>query len=258
MGATLQTPITDLRLWERFQAGACTAEEVTRSRILQRWQRCREAGLAAENPAEPVMALEKLERSRERFAPLLAPGAPFDAFASAMAEAGYCGLFCDADGVIISRRIAEPFEDAVTRTKLIEGAVWSERSRGTNGVGTSLVEQAAVAVVGAEHYERRNHVLACYAAPVRDIHQRVVGVLDASGLASEAASFAQASVVATAAAIEALIVARTYDAAVPGGLFELERLLSRMPHAAVLVEVTGHVRRANTRFRALMNGVGKL
>ena len=204
------------------------------------------------------MAVESLEESRDRFAPLLAPGAPFDAFASAMAEAGYSGLFCDGDGVIVSRRIAKPFENAVTRAKLVEGAVWSERARGTNGVGTALVEKAPVAVVGAEHYEQRNHLLACYAAPVHDIHQRVVGVLDASGLASEAAGFVQASVVATAAAIEALIVARTYDAAVPGGLFELERLLAQMPHAALLVETTGHVRRANTRFRVLMSGAGTL
>src|SRR5262245_26587436 len=146
MAATLQSPITDLRLWERFQAGDCSDEEVTSNRVLQRWRRCREAGLEAENAAEPVMAAEKLGDSRERFAPLLAPGAPFDAFASAMAEAGYCGLFCDADGVILSRRISEPFEGAVTRTKLVEGAVWSERARGTNGVGTALIERAPAAV----------------------------------------------------------------------------------------------------------------
>jgi transcriptional regulator of acetoin/glycerol metabolism len=256
VSAALGPPITDIRVWERFQAGDFSAEEIVRSRVLQRWQRCRDAGLSADDPGDPVMAPEKLEESLDRFAPLLAPGAPFDAFASAMAEAGYSGLFCDDEGVIVSRQIAEPFEDAVTQAKLVEGAVWSERVRGTNGVGTTLVEQAPVAVVGVEHYERRNHVLACYAAPVRDIHQRVVGVLDASGLASEAAGFVRASVVATAAAIEALIVARTYDAAVPGGLFALERLLAQMPHAALLVETTGHVRRANTRFRVLMGGAG--
>jgi sigma-54 dependent transcriptional regulator, acetoin dehydrogenase operon transcriptional activator AcoR len=249
-------PLLAFGLWERFQAGICPADEVSHSRLLQRWQRCRIAGLSADSPGEPIMAPAKLEESRDRFAPFLAPGAPFDAFASALAEAGFSGLFCDADGVIVSRRIAEPFENAVARAKLVEGAVWSEAARGTNGMGTALVEKAPVAVVGAEHYEQRNHQLACYGAPVRDIHERVVAVLDASGLASDSASFVQASVVATAAAIEALIVARTYDAAVPGGLFELERLLAGMPHAALVVEATGHVRRANTRFRALAESAG--
>jgi transcriptional regulator of acetoin/glycerol metabolism len=256
MSTAIESPLCALGLWERFQAGNYPADQVAQNPLLQRWQRCRDAGLSAENPGDPVMAPEKLAASRERFAPFLAPGAPFDAFASVMAEAGFSGLFCDADGVIVSRRIAEPFGNAVARAKLVEGAVWSEAARGTNGMGTALVEGAPVAVVGAEHYEQRNHMLACYGAPIRDIHERVVAVLDASGLASDAASFVLASVVATAAAIEALIVARTYDAAVPGGLFELERLLARMPHAALLVEASGHVRRANARFRSLADGAG--
>src|SRR5262245_10997179 len=198
MNGAVEPPICALGLWERFQAGKYPADQVAGNRLLQRWQRCRDAGLSADNPGEPIMASGKLEESRERFAPFLAPGAPFDAFASVMAGAGFSGLFCDADGVIVSRRIAEPFENAVAKAKLVEGAVWSEAARGTNGMGTALVEATPVVVVGAEHYEQRNHMLACYGAPIRDIHERVVAVLDASGLASDAASFVQASVVATA------------------------------------------------------------
>jgi transcriptional regulator of acetoin/glycerol metabolism len=213
----------DLGLWEEFQGGGFSDQDIAESLALQRWKRCVDAGLSAENPGEPVMALDALEKSTETFATLLAPGAPFDAFATTMAHAGFSGLFCDANGVIVARRIAEPFATVGARTSLVEGAVWSERSRGTNGVGTTLAERTPVTIIGPEHYERRNHVLACYAAPVRDIRERVVAVLDASGPAASAAPFVHASVVATAAALEALIVARTYDAAIPGGLFELER-----------------------------------
>ncbi len=252
MSPVTHAPPTDLALWERFQAGRCSAREIDDSPVLRRWRRCRDAGLPADSPAEPVMALDTLPASLETFAPLLAPGAPFDVFASAMADAGFCGLFCDADGVVVSRRIAEPFDTAIARTRLVEGAVWSERARGTNGVGTALVERTPVSVVGAEHYELRNHLLACYSSPVRDVRARIVGVLDASGPATAGASFVHASVVATAAAIEALIVARTYDAAIPGGLFELERLIARLPHASFVIEATGHIRRANERCRALL------
>ena len=252
MGTVLAQPVTDLRLWERFQAGRCSEQEIAQNVVLQRWLRCQRAGLSADSPSEPVMVLAGLSETIDSFAPLLAPGAPFDAFAMAMANAGFCGLFCDANGVIISRRIAEPFETAIAETRLVEGAVWSESARGTNGMGTTLAERAPVAVVGVEHYEQRNHGLACYAAPVRDIRERVVAVLDATGPVSSAANFVHTSVVATAAALEALIVARTYDAAVQGGLFELERLLARLPYATLLVESTGRIRRANARFRALL------
>jgi transcriptional regulator of acetoin/glycerol metabolism len=254
MESILRPPAADLQLWERFQAGVCSTEEIHGSRVLERWSRCRDAGLLADNPGEPIMALESLPAARERFSPLLAPGAPFDAFATSIAKAGFCGLFCDADGLVIARRIAEPFAASIGKTKLVEGAVWSEAARGTNGVGTTLSERAPTSVIGAEHYERRNHGLACYGAPVRDIRDRIVGVLDASGPVSVAAEFIHASVVATAAAIEALLVARTYDAALPGGLFELERLLARLPHATFVVEVTGHVRRTNVPLRGLLRG----
>jgi transcriptional regulator of acetoin/glycerol metabolism len=244
-------PVTDLALWERFQSGQITEQEITESLALQRWQRSRSLGLSADNPGEPIMELEGLAQAIETFAPLLAPGAPFDAFAMEMAKAGFTGLFSDARGVILSQRIAEPFRTAIAKTRLVEGSVWSEAARGTNGIGTSLAEAVPVSIVGTEHYEQRNQGLACFAAPVRDIRKRVVAVLDASGPASAATHFVHASVVATAAALEALIVARTYDAVVTGGLYELERLLERMPHAMLLVEATGHVRRVNARFHGM-------
>jgi transcriptional regulator of acetoin/glycerol metabolism len=254
MDGLLDRPVTDLQLWERFQSGRCSDDEIGRSVVLQRWQRCRAAGLSADNPGEPVIAFASLAEAIHSFSPLLAPGAPFDAFATTIARAGYCGIFTDANGLIVARRIAEPFATAVAESRLVEGAVWSERARGTNGIGTTLAEGAPVSIVGVEHYELRNHALACFAAPVRDIRERVVAVLDATGPATSAAGFIHASVVATAAAIEALIVARTYDAALPGGLFELERLLASLPHASLLLEATGHVRRANARFHALLPG----
>jgi transcriptional regulator of acetoin/glycerol metabolism len=252
MGTLLGSPVEGAQLWERFQGGATTDQELQHSLVLQRWARCRDAGLQADNPGEPLMALERLPAARERFSPLLAPGAPFDAFATTIAREGFCGLLCDENGLVIARHIAEPFEASIVETRLVEGALWSESARGTNGVGTTLIERGPVAVVGAEHFERRNHGLACYGAPVRDIRERIVGVLDATGPVSVASSFIHASVVATAAAIEALIVARTYDAALPGGLFELERLLAGLPHATFVVEMTGHVRRANVRLRGFL------
>ena len=251
MSAASLLPAAGLRLWERFQSGRCSDEELVRNVTLKRWMRCREAGLSAENSGAPVMSLAGLGAALESFSHVLAPGAPFDAFATTLAQAGFCGIFCDASGAIIARKIAEPFESTVAETRLVEGAVWSERARGTNGMGTALVEGVPVSVVGAEHFERRNHGLACYAAPIRDVREQTVAVLDASGPVTSAAGFIQSAVVATAAAIEALIVARTYDAAIPGGLFELERLLARLPHASLLVEMTGRVRRANTRYREL-------
>jgi transcriptional regulator of acetoin/glycerol metabolism len=239
-------------LWHRFQEGRCTPDELERDLMLRRWARCRDAGLPADGSGEPAMAMVGLAEAVDAFAPLLAPGAPFEAFATALAREGFCGVLADPTGRVLARRISEPFEATIVRERLIEGAVWSEGARGTNGVGTTLFEQRPVAIVGPDHYERRNHVFACYGAPIRDVRERVVGVLDATGPASCAGAFVHASVVAAAAAIEALIIGRAYDAATPGGLFALELLLARLPHAALIIETSGRVRRTNAPFRTLV------
>jgi transcriptional regulator of acetoin/glycerol metabolism len=251
--ATLPAPvIANQRSWTRFQSGLCSDDEIAGSLLLQRWRRCRDVGLSADNPGEPMMALAGLAEAVDAFAPLLAPGAPFDAFATALANDGFCSVFCDHQGRVLSSRVAEPFATTVASRRLTEGAVWTEAARGTNGIGTTLAERQPVAIVGPAHYEQRNHVFACYGSPIRDVRERVVAVLDATGPADLAGPFIHASVVAAAVALEALIVGRTYDAAHPGGLFAIERLLAKLPHAAFLLETTGRIRRVNAGFRALV------
>src|SRR5262245_7325964 len=124
----------DLQLWNRFLSGRCTEHEIAGSLTLKRWARCRDAGLSADNPGEPVLSLAGLAEAIERFSPLVAPGAPFDAFATTIAKAGFCGILANSDGVIVSRHISEPFETTVVETALVEGAVWTEGARGTNGI----------------------------------------------------------------------------------------------------------------------------
>ena len=251
VGTSLSHQPAAADLWQRFQQDRFAAEEVERHEMLRRWARCRDAGVDPEGAGEPRMVMAGLAESIDRFAPLLAPGAPFEAFATALAREGFCGVLTDDGGRVLARRISEPFEATVVRERLVEGAVWSEGARGTNGMGTTLYEGRPVAIVGADHYERRNHVFACYGAPIRDVRERIVAVLDATGPASCAGPFVHASVAAAAAAIEALIIARAYDAAAPGGLFMLERLIAGLPHAALIVESSGRVRRANARFGML-------
>jgi transcriptional regulator of acetoin/glycerol metabolism len=48
-------------------------------------------------------------------------------------------------------------------------------------VGSALVEEKAMEIFGAEHFLDRNGFLVCSAAPVRDSHGHLAGVLDISG-----------------------------------------------------------------------------
>ncbi|MET9435712.1 GAF domain-containing protein [Streptomyces sp. NPDC006551] len=68
---------------------------------------------------------------------------------------------------------------------LEEGATWTERTTGTNAVGTALAMRRPVQVHSAEHYVHTLHNWTCAAAPVHDPRDhRLLGIVDVSGPAS--------------------------------------------------------------------------
>lgn len=67
------------------------------------------------------------------------------------------------------------------------GMSWSERSVGTNAIGTALATGAPVHVHAAEHFCLSHHEWSCAAAPVRDPRNgRPLGVIDLSFRATQA------------------------------------------------------------------------
>jgi transcriptional regulator of acetoin/glycerol metabolism len=90
-------------------------------------------------------------------------------------------LLTDAQGVILHSLGDADFLEKANRVALTPGVDWSEESRGTNAIGTTIAEQAPVTVHASQHYLAANHFLTCSAAPIADHHSKVVGVLDVSG-----------------------------------------------------------------------------
>jgi transcriptional regulator of acetoin/glycerol metabolism len=90
-------------------------------------------------------------------------------------------LLTDAQGVIVHSIGDADFLEKANRVALTPGVAWSEESRGTNAIGTAIVEKAPALVHADQHYLAANHFLTCSAAPITDHQGRVVGVLDVSG-----------------------------------------------------------------------------
>ncbi len=82
------------------------------------------------------------------------------------------------------------------------GANWSERSVGTNAIGTSLELSGPVQVTGAEHYCETHQRWTCAAAPIQDHTGKVVGFIDISGPRENANPHQLGMIVAAARAIE--------------------------------------------------------
>ncbi|RAI32660.1 GAF domain-containing protein, partial [Rhodoplanes roseus] len=90
--------------------------------------------------------------------------ASLDQLFSAVGAAGCCVLLADSDGVPVERR-GEAGDDATFEDwGLWPGALWSEATEGTNGIGTCVIERRPVTVHRDQHFFARNGALGCMAA----------------------------------------------------------------------------------------------
>ena len=97
-----------------------------------------------------------------------------------------CGvLLCDASGVILDQRIPTSDDRAFEAAGLCSGAVWSEATEGTNGIGTCIAEQRVVTVFRDQHFRDCNTIMSCMGAPVFDESGRLAAVLDVSSCRSD-------------------------------------------------------------------------
>lgn len=154
--------------------------------ILASWRRCREMGLAADHfrsmgPVEQH-ALRAMQERHEMLRRLCRP--ELETLFAGVNRADCIVVLTAPDGFILDALGSADFLDKAARVSLRPGVSWSERTTGTNAVGTALVERRSVEVLGAEHYHVPHKVLSCSATPILDAHGNVLGVLDLSGEAS--------------------------------------------------------------------------
>jgi transcriptional regulator of acetoin/glycerol metabolism len=156
----------------------------TGNRITRSWIRClNEYQLNPDSCAEPeVVPPVELQERQERLADVQAVAKVEMAnLYQQLAGSGYAIMLTDREGVLLNYFGDPAFTHAASKTGLMQGAVWSERVQGTNGMGTCLVERRPLTVHQDEHYLSRNIGLSCAAAPIFDHEGELVGVLDASG-----------------------------------------------------------------------------
>ena len=154
------------------------------NRITRSWIRClNEYQLNPDSCAEPeVVSPSELQERQERLADVQAVAKVEMAnLYQQLAGSGYAIMLTDREGVLLNYFGDPAFTHAASKTGLMQGAVWSERVQGTNGMGTCLVERRPITVHQDEHYLSRNIGLSCAAAPIFDHGGELVGVLDASG-----------------------------------------------------------------------------
>ena len=166
----------------RARGNALPPDGLPAAEILDSWVRCMQAGLdSAGSALIPVVDAADLARRRDgaAVARRLAR-AELETLAQQIAGSNFLLAFADQEGVILDLYADNRFAMSGADAGILPGSCWHEAIAGTNGLGTALAAGQPVAVTGLEHYFLKLGAVSCSAAPVRDAHGQIVGVLDAS------------------------------------------------------------------------------
>lgn len=109
-------------------------------------------------------------------------------------------ILSDENGIILNRTGDPEF---LTHSESYEpGIEYSERTVGTNGIGTSLFLDTPVQIWAEEHFTKRNQALSCSATPIHDPSGKTIGCLNLSCLWDQVHTHTLGMVKAAANSIE--------------------------------------------------------
>lgn len=153
-------------------------------RLARSWQRSLAAGLS---PGERLaqgdnLSDSELQRALARNHELVSHSRPIMEYLfEQVRHSQSMVILADNRGVLMHTLGDVDFLGKAERVALMSGASWHEQQRGTNAIGTALVEASGVEIHGSEHYLERNAFLTCAAAPIVSATGELLGILDISG-----------------------------------------------------------------------------
>jgi len=166
-------------------------------------------------PPERISEYE-LKQAREKLGPLIHTAEnSLDRLYLAVGNAGCCVVLADASGIAVDRRGAVSDDKTYDDWGLCTGALWSEESEGTNGIGTCIVEQRPLTIHKDQHFHSKNTNLSCSAAPIFDHEGHLLAAIDVSSsradLTPDFARIISFSVIDAARQIESEYFRQTYN-----------------------------------------------
>jgi transcriptional regulator of acetoin/glycerol metabolism len=227
----------------RFLRGDRDVALVKTAPIFKRWERCLDLGVAADSAGFPQVTTDAdLATRRERLADVFREkGTLFAPLEGKLSTRSCVAVLADPEGYVLATQRFGDLPDPALRVGLTEGARWSESVRGTNAVGTAIAERQPVAVIGAAHFELRNHGIFCYGHPIFDAYGDLVAVLDVTGPIEEHSHELGPAVSAAASSLEGALRRLAYAQSGAVSLGAIERLIQRSSSATLLVEASGRV-----------------
>ena len=150
------------------------SEDIQRS-----WQRCSDRhglnpddasalGDSTRKPSEPAQALLAMSSNE------------LNRLTQVVGRSGHSIIVTDANGTIVATHNHSTYRQDFNAAGLTQGQCWGEAFRGTNGIGTCIVERRPTLIHGDQHFVHAHQNLSCAAAPIFDEQHNLLAILDTS------------------------------------------------------------------------------
>src|SRR5262245_16785421 len=163
---------------ERFLREGVLDTDLTNT-VRESWLRCRAKGIDPRTMGRQEIADAALDAARTSASALIyAAERPLEILHRALREEPHLAVLSDANGVLLRVLASETELEEGRRFNMFEGANWSEGDVGTNGIGTAIVAQAPVLILGPQHYSDIYTSWTCIGIPIWTPDHRLAGVVD--------------------------------------------------------------------------------
>ena len=170
----------DLKTWKEHLLSETHTKNSLRDDISRSWQRCTALGV---DPASgKCWDIRQEKELGEEFRLLRELTKDIQPQIYSLVEgSGLLVTLSDERGYLLDMYGDRKALSAAEKLNFGPGANWSESSVGTNAIGTALAGTQPIRVAAREHFCESHHSWICSAAPIFDLHRKVIGCLDISG-----------------------------------------------------------------------------
>lgn len=192
-----------IEAWEKFVFHGKVDRRI-RPVIYQSWHRCLELGVDPfSREIANILTEREFQLVRERNEHLIRVAEPYiNLLYEHVRGSGFVIFLTDKNGVVLTLTGDQEQLEFHRRINLMERAIWTEKEAGTNAVGTAIVEQKPLQIVGGEHFCAIQHGITCSGSPIRDPKGEFIGVLNMSASCECVHPHTLGMVIASAKAIE--------------------------------------------------------
>lgn len=168
--------------WNRYVVNDELDIQKLRPEVASSWQRCRNLRVDPFGNENLDIGGQELKERLRLANHLVTIARPYmHNLYNYVKGSGFQVVLSDKDGFLLET-IGDP--EIIKKTRQIQlcpGGNWSEAIKGTNAIGTCLLEGKPIHIFAREHYCQPNHFLTSYASPIFNPDGMLLGSIDITG-----------------------------------------------------------------------------